>query len=442
MKEAETDRYSKDRYEVAVWGLGAIGSETFRALVAAGSFVVGIDVDSRVTSALARRMGGRSEDQRWVVTTDPSVLQDLVISAHVICVPTESEGAPDDAPLIDVMTKISEWLNLLGDRLVSSPLVIVESTVLPSWLIDIVETTLETAGRLRDQPVHIVAAPRRDWVTTGEWNLQNAPRVIGGNTTEATERARMLLERVSSDLIIAPDHRHAAMTKIVENCLRYLDVSFANELARVGEGFDVRALLELAGTKWNIETYFPSLGIGGYCLPLAPRYLRAELAEDATELHMVDVALGAESRNIELVTEMVRSLAGVRSVVIIGIGYAAEAKAVQNSPGVSLGKVLDHSGYSVRYWDPLFSSHEIQECAGEPVFDLASELSAGDIVVVTVNHEAIRSLDRWFLSDALRSTVVSDCSGAWRAHDLSSEGISYRLLGTPGWRSAGSSSES
>ena len=120
------------------------------------------------------------------------------------------------------------------------------------------------------------AAPRRDWFSGGEHTLENLPRIVGGNDEETTGLLISLYEMVCDEVVPARDAYHAAFTKVIENLLRFQGLALANSLALASPGYDMTHVLKLASTKWNIPLYHPSMGIGGHCIPLAPRYALAE----------------------------------------------------------------------------------------------------------------------------------------------------------------------
>ena len=61
----------------------------------------------------------------------------------------------------------------------------------------------------------------------------------------------------------------AEITKIVENCHRYLQIAFAEELYLYCQANDINfpELRDALNTKWNVEILEPREGIGRHCLP-------------------------------------------------------------------------------------------------------------------------------------------------------------------------------
>ena len=63
------------------------------------------------------------------------------------------------------------------------------------------------------------------------------------------------------------------MAKSVENAFRQMDITLANQLSLAYPKENIREVLKLVGTKWNVNTYFPGFGTGGYCIPLSSQYV-------------------------------------------------------------------------------------------------------------------------------------------------------------------------
>ena len=67
------------------------------------------------------------------------------------------------------------------------------------------------------------------------------------------------------------------MVKSVENAYRHMDITLANQLSLAFPNDNIREVLKLVGTKWNIETFHPGIGAGGYCIPLSSRYILSQV---------------------------------------------------------------------------------------------------------------------------------------------------------------------
>src|SRR3989338_3795677 len=142
-----------------------------------------------------------------------------------------------------------------------------------------------------DFPVHLVAVPTEKENKFGEHlpydkhlkdvfetmatykKLKTIPRVVGGTNKKTTELMVDVLSLVCGTVLKADDHKQATIVKSIENSYRQVDITLANQLSVAYPDLNMKKILKLVGTKWNVGTFHPSFGTGGYCLPLAPHYV-------------------------------------------------------------------------------------------------------------------------------------------------------------------------
>ena len=105
--------------------------------------------------------------------------------------------------------------------------------------------------------VLVGAAPRRDWFSGSEHNLENLPRIVGGSSEEATELMVALYSLVCREIVPARDAYHAAFTKVIENLIRFQGLALGNTLSLAFPQYDMTHVLSLASTKWNIPLFHP-----------------------------------------------------------------------------------------------------------------------------------------------------------------------------------------
>jgi len=196
------------------------------------------------------------------------ILEDKDTSVHFVAIPTEKNGKPWDGALLDVSKKLSA--KKVGDH---RNLIIVESTLAPGQCQGIIVETLRRSGRRIPEEFLVAVAPRRDWFDNPGLNVHTIPRVVGGLDEESKTAAIDVLGIICSKIVPVSNHRVAELVKSTENSFRALNIAFANALSRSYPDVDVNELINAAATKWNYVAHYPGIGTGGYCIPLAPKYL-------------------------------------------------------------------------------------------------------------------------------------------------------------------------
>ncbi len=434
------------RIGVGIWGCGHIGASALFHLAVAGVRCFGYDVSPERVRAIAEGRFLTTEvthpappavtpdtttaPLRIHASTDWRQMVDHRIGLHLVCVPTDRGRDPSAAALQEVLPHICAVIKegRAGQRQADGPsFIVIESTIVPSWLDSIVLPTVRESGLTLGDDVHVGAAPRRDWFSGETHTLRTLPRIVGGTSPEATERLAAFYSLICNTVCPARDARHAALTKVVENALRYHGITFANALAVALPHYDTAHVLELASTKWNIPYYHPSLGIGGHCIPLAPRYLISE-AGGPERIELVQQALDFNAGYFErlYLTRLKTLLSGHKRVGVLGLAYTPDARMEKLSPAYSVIETLKEAGCCVQLHDPYYSCQEIKALAGVEGFNFPQDLPNFDAVVLVTAHAPYLNED--IACHIAPHTVIIDNFGTWRNRTFP-ESVTYYEIG-------------
>ncbi len=414
--------------KLGVWGLGYIGFSSLVNFARAGVTCIGTDVsEQRVRDVnqgkatipnfdfwLGFDTAPLAREKRMSATTHWQELIHSDVAVHLIAVPTEMQGKPFHDILKDVITKLCSFKNL---KMESPPLVIVESTLTPTVADALVIPLFESQGLRVGKDILFGVAPRRDWFTAADKGLSLLPRVVGGTTPETTELMHDTLSIICKNVLKAHDHKHAAMVKSIENAYRHLDITFANQLSLAYPDMDLTSILRLVGTKWNVDTYHPSFGTGGYCIPLAPQYV-LEGAKHPEKLTLLHEAVKTDfSQPGKVVESLVQR--GVKEVAILGVAYTGDLKVHVLSPALPIAQKLKEKGVRVRVHDPYYSEKEIFELTNCPSLVFPEGLAGCDGVLVVSPHMHYRSVHKQDLIKHLSHVkIILDNMGIWNDLDF------------------------
>jgi len=394
--------------KICVFGTGYIGLNTMIFYAVEGVYSVGVDIDERKVE-LIRQGEIMPELKRWLgfdvkpllsefvdVTTDwRKAVNDPTVKVFFIAVPTERGSEPWFAPLIDVVDKISVRRD--------NPLVIIESTVSPGTVDKYVLPKLK----------RVAVCPRRDWFgfSDNTKNLRNLVRIVGGASEETTERAVDALSIVC-DHLLPCSYKEAEIVKAVENSLRHICCVYAQELALAYPDIDIRKALALAGTKFNIEEYYPSLlGVGGYCINLSSKYI----LEGATHPEYLTISKSVIGRDDNVASEIARVLNNTEGKIgILGLSYMGNIKVHILSGCIRLLPfVKDKSRVYVN--DPLYTDDEIQQITECKSFKFPDDLDNFDVVILASGHDLYKHASRTLLIEKTRNCkFVFDNVGTWQ----------------------------
>ncbi len=311
-----------------------------------------------------------------------------------VCVPTPINQAkdPDLGPIVSAAERIRRELRV-------GQLVILQSTTFPGTTTGPFRETLEAGGLVAGRDFDLAFAPER--VSPGDpaSAARSVPRLVGGLTPAATERAAALLRAINDDVreLTSPDA--AELAKLLENVFRNVNIALVNELALLTErmGLDVWEVVDAAATKpFGFMRFSPGPGVGGHCIPVDPYYL----AWRAREFDFVDrfielasdVNMAMPRHVIELVAdglnERRRSTNGAR-VGVLGVAFKRDIRDPRNAPAAAIIAGLAARGATVAYHDPHVPRFRDDDGAWYESRPLETILADSDAVVVVTPHRSI-----------------------------------------------------
>src|SRR5690606_32185414 len=150
--------------------------------------------------------------------------------------------------------------------------------------------------------------------------------------------------------------------KVVENSFRDINIAFVNELAKsfTKLGINVKNVIDGAATKpFAFMPHYPSIGVGGHCIPVDPYYLIEYARGLGFEHEFLSLARTINNSMPEFtVSQLVSGLdeIGVSldkvKVAVLGLSYKANVADDRESPSHKVIHVLEKEGASVVSYDP------------------------------------------------------------------------------------------
>jgi len=369
-----------------------------------------------------------AKDGRKKATFNWEELINKDVAVHLITVPTEMDGKPYHNILKDVITKLCKYKNLKTDY---PPLIIIESTLTPTVTDNIIIPLFERNGLKVGKDILLGIAPRRDWFTSPEKGLKYLPRVVGGTNKETTRLMKEVLGIICNTIIEAQDHKHAAIVKSIENAYRQLDITFANQLSAAYPDMNITEVLKMVGTKWNVDTYHPSFGTGGYCIPLAPQYV-LEGAKYPEKLTLLKESIKTDFSQPKVVAESIAKK-GAKKVAILGITYTGDLKVVVLSPAIPIAKILKEKGLDVKINDPYYNEEEIKNLTGCETINFPDGLLDRDTIIIIAPHMKYKYTNTQdILKNIINTKLILDNMGVWNDIKFPNE-IEYHEAGDANW---------
>jgi len=428
---------------IGVWGCGYIGFTTMVNFAKEGIYSIGYDVKESVIDKIKEGGIHIPNIEYWIgyhlgnlvksmmkVTIDWNDMLAEDVKVHFVAVPTEKLGEPWFYPLQDVMDKISQRKRVKNDP----DLVIIESTLTPGMFDKVVIGTLEDNDWNVGKNILVGIAPRRDWFDSPEKNLKALNRVIGGTTPETTEIMRQVLSIVCDNLIMS-DAQTTELVKSVENSIFHICAVYACQLADAYPDVDINEVLRLASTHWRIPRYFPSVGTGGYCIPVSSKYVK-DGAVYPHYLTLTREAIISDEQRPKSIAQLISMKIDGGDTGVLGISYKKDLKVHTLSPSLKIIDELQELGISVKVFDPYYDDMEMYQVTKSMPFKYPDELSQFDALIIVPPHRIFSQTPKSILLSHLRKgQVILDNEGVWDKwrEDFIAEGIDYHRVGDKGW---------
>lgn len=414
--------------DVVVLGLGYIGLPTAAMLAAAGHRVIGVDVNERVLQDIRSGCGHVAEPDVRLIANSAVASGNLTVAsalprsanAYIICVPTPTkEHKPD-------LRYVKQAAEAIAAQANAGDLIVLESTVPPGTVEDIIVRAFETLGKSPDS-VHIAHCPERVIPGSIVHELRHNARVIGGRRRLDAEMVRDLYVSICDGEISLTDCLTAELVKVVENTFRDVNLAFANELALLAEaiGVDAWEVIGIANKHPRVNILRPGPGVGGHCIPVDPNFL-ASKNPFLTELIQTARRVNERMPHVvaRLVDEMIAANRTGANIALLGAAFKADVDDTRESPASAVLRLLQERRYNVSVYDPLARDFEYGLCE-----TLECAVSGAEAIVLITDHKLFRDIEPSTLSPLVRRKILIDTRNFLDRERWSAAGFNVRTLG-------------
>ena len=374
---------------VSVVGLGYVGLPLAVAAAKSGYKVTGIDLDEIKVSEINKGIS-QIEDINNVELSDLvktskikaesnyASIEDAEIVA--ICVPTPllENKLPD-------LSYLESAAKSIKGKLTEKSLLILESTVAPGTTREFLAPLLEFDFNKPEKNFKLAFSPERIDPMNLNWTIKNTPKIVAGLTSESKNLAVQFYSRFIDEVIECESVEVAEMAKLLENSFRFINISFINELSIYCQklGININDVVKTAATKpYGFMPFYPSIGVGGHCIPVDPIYLSNAGKKIGASTRFIDLA---DQINQEMPSYFVgraeEKLGGLKNkkVLVVGVAYKSNVADTRESPVKSLITGLKEKGAQVFWHDDL-----VKEWNGEKSVNLSSNF---DLAIIATPHK-------------------------------------------------------
>ena len=377
--------------KICVIGLGYIGLPTALMFARQGVDVLGVDINKEIIRKLKRKQATVNEpgmDELLAITMKsghlafsnvPDCADVFIIAVPTPNVPTGSKGCD--------LTYVLSAIEAILPHVKKGDLIVIESTVAPRSLDDYIAPALEKTGLKIGRDIFLAHCPERVFPGNILSEMESNQRIVGGMTKRCGEKAKKVYAVIAKNDIIVTDARTAEMTKVTENTFRDVNISFANELAKICATLEINVLdvIKYANCHPRVNVMKPGIGVGGHCIAVDPYFIADK---DRNNSRMIQLARAVNNEMPEFVVDTVEKILKRnknKKIIAWGVTYKADVDDVRESPALEVIRLLGNRGYDVSVYDPLIEEY----CDGTTVESVREK----NMLLVLVGHKQFLELD-------------------------------------------------
>lgn len=412
---------------VAFVGLGYIGLPTAVVMANHGLKVTGVDINAANVERINRgevtivEPGLEEQLKRAIESGNLKATTEMGhADVYVIAVPTpfKDNYEGDLAYIMSAAESIAPQLQ--GDELV-----ILESTSPPKttqkmadYILELrPDLTADGAENPEGRPVvYFAYCPERILPGHAMEELITNSRIIGGQTSKATEIASEIYGAFCTGELVATDDVTAEMAKLTENSFRDVNIAFANELSLISDklGIDVWELISLANKHPRVNILQPGPGVGGHCIAVDPWFI---VSTDRENSNLIRTAREVNDGKPDWVIGKVQDAVGVQSeplIAVLGLAFKPNIDDLRESPAMDITAKLaaDIPNAKILAVEPNVSElpKKLEGLSNVKFAQFDDAIEKADVVLLLVDHNEFKLVQ----ATALAGKQVVDTKGIWR----------------------------
>lgn len=350
---------------VAVYGIGYVGSVTAAILSDFGYSVTAVDIDASKVEQVNNGKSPVDEEQtdilinggvesgRLCATTDGiEAARKADVSFVCTGTPVDHDGKVDISSVLGVADQVGRALVETNDY----HTLVIRSTVPPGTIETVTDRIADVSNCEPGEDFGVVVNPEFLREGSAVEDFHDPPLiVVGTNHERAIEELRTIydtLDLTEEFNVVEPGV--AEIIKYVNNTFHALKVTFANEVGRICNHFDIdsRTVMDLfcQDRKLNLSPYYlrPGFSFGGGCLPKDTRAFAT--FGTRVDADLVDTILPANRTHLKTAAKRIHEY-DPDTVGLVGLSFKAGTADMRHSPAVFLARELLDNGQNVIAFD-------------------------------------------------------------------------------------------
>ena len=316
------------KFKVGIIGLGYVGLTLSIAFARRGIQVIGIEKNKKIFDQLKKNKGHFYEENldnyiqecnekfNFKIFTDIKKLKNVDTVFITIGTPLLKNRNINNNNLFSICRELSQILE-------NDSIVALRSTVKIN--------TCEKIKKILNnkKKIHVASCPERTVEGSALKELNTLPAIIGTDSSFAKEKLSKIFKKITRTIVTFNSCNQAELLKLIDNSWRDTRFAFANELARVGEYFNINVLEIINKIKIKYprsEVAVPGL-VAGPCLSKDSHIFR----ESVKKKIKIPIIYNSRKTNENFPIEMINFLKKniqfkVKNILICGLAFKGVPK--------------------------------------------------------------------------------------------------------------------
>ena len=244
-------------------------------------------------------------------------------------------------------------------------LIVIETSVPIGYGRKIVLPIIELQGKQHGTDFLLAYSPERIKSGTMLEQLMQIPKVIGGVSKEATDKAYETYQWfLDKKLLHKVENIEAAeMLKLAGMIYRDVNIALSNQLAQFSNtaGINFSDLIPLINTDREANLLQPGIGVGGHCTPVYPYFLIDNFKQAGLDFTLAKQCRSINDEMAGYAVSLIKDTVKNKRALILGLSFRPDLKEDALSPAYLLNEALLKSGFEVKAHDVEFSDVELNE---------------------------------------------------------------------------------
>lgn len=327
---------NQSQQKVCVVGVGYVGENLVNSFCKYDGYkVIGFDVNKDRLSFLSQKY------KKCYFTSNENELKD--VDLFCVSVPTLLNDEKNGINETHIL-KVKEMLMRVAKM---NSTVVIESSIYVGGTRKLFENLLALG-------IYVGFSPERVDPGRTEPSHEEIPKIVSGLNKESCDKVVEYYSKVIHTVVPVSSTECAEMCKLYENCFRLINIAYTNEIADVCSKYNVDPfeMVNASKTKpFGFMSFYPSLGVGGYCIPVNPYYLAN--GDFSSMPCLYNSLKNTELRPKQKAEMIIKNNKNLKNVLVVGAAFKPGETLLVNSPSIELSNTLIENNINVDIYDPL-----------------------------------------------------------------------------------------